>query len=1122
MGNDFSSSPSIDSDDDTSDKIAHAERPDQKSTSDGGYSEFFSSAGRTIGNATGVVCGSLSDTFDEAEESKKATKHIRRVRSRSPSISSSSRNKSKNKKRDDHTASEDDVELSAGGFLPTEDDESLQTNPMSALFARALLSEVTDNPGSMTPAEMTQREKKLLKAQERAKTASKEGIRPVGSSSRMNLNSRTIAPNLMSENRAQVRSSTDAPAQGKHRITIGLSLSRRHATLGHPETVTRQTSFDFNELQDREYKYVSSTDSSGWRAGGGESGAAVPIPSDGESSELDHANSSFSSSKQSQQQMHKVAAPDTVHIPIIHIDCDSTTAADNVIASIARGEVFIPHMSVLPEALGVNGVSPPDLVVRFGCERNDDIPPEQWPNWCLEFMHNQLYEYFAPLGAQWMKRPFQITLAKKVRWKTVKHMNKFFTESERVINAWRENGPQYLDPQLSYIEGGATPEEVARPHGIYLMRNGRPTNYFPPNFEPPYTTKMTRSLLSNVISKSWDKKRRDWTSEPMNRSVSASLLLSSMCGCHENQGFVAREATNHFSPVNNIIGGDFFGVNGLGEYNGELTSRAMQQHKHLPTSETSKKDADSKKGDGKRGRSSKKSQSTPQDSLSTQRTSSNKLLMSSEETPAHNDANKRPLQLDHRSENMREKDTIQSSTTENFNNGDMKDERKNAKESLPMPTTNINEGNTRNTDHYSSMEEKRASSSISQRRTNLAAEKIPEESEALPTMNNHDYLSGNQESTNDVRIINSNFEEDIAQSQSVTASEVTTGSSIGQSLGIVSVGESQTTVQIMNRSSTKFIEQERERRKEREVEREKERQKMDQLEMAIQEKMKLNQEKISDMNEYETKGREDRSTKGNQSSRSRSSSKKKKKGKKSKKEKKEKSRENTKLTTDKAFTEPLPQAPPQPSTLDVDSRIISDSMNSEKENASKKGPTSDSGTVENKMSTLRRDSSFLPLNLSNDPVTSNPKSNSASSPLRGVSAPYEITSQASMDYSLDTASLLGDGSLIGGQFAGDGSVITLGTNASENRSLLSCVTRSTIHDVSRQNRLSQGVNGGDEDDISLSLMASSSSGVEPVPTDEELFAVGWAKAMDPSSGSYYFFTLDRSTIVWDNPLAGSK
>jgi hypothetical protein len=471
---------------------------------------------------------------------------------------------------------------------------SKSANPTSALFARALVSEVTDNPKTMTPAAMAEREKKLLKAQARAKQVSKNsniaGPRPVGAPGGIGKpsvlhsianvipgfsgaygddeadtsNPSILPPNSLSENRAQVGSSNNSNnssnnsivgnAPGKHTITIGLSLSRRHS-IGHPDTTTRQTAFDFNELQDRQYKYVSSTDSSGWRAGGGERGGPQTAFTDEDNSfeEFGPPSSFNQSSQKSNQppgtpgaQTHKVAAPDTVHIPIIHIDAESPQAVDIIIAAIARGEVFIPHMEILPEALSVNGISPPDLVVRFGTERNDDVPPDEWPNWCLEFMHNQLFEYFQGMGARWMKRPFNITLAKKVRWKTVKHMNRYFAHAERVIDAWREKGPQYLDPQLAYIEGGATPEEVARPHGIYLLRNGVPTNYFAPNFDPPYTTKMTRSLLLNVLGKSWDKKRREWTSVPVPRLVTPSLLITTMCGgCGDNGsgGFMANEVT---------------------------------------------------------------------------------------------------------------------------------------------------------------------------------------------------------------------------------------------------------------------------------------------------------------------------------------------------------------------------------------------------------------------------------------------------------------------------------------------------------------------------------------------------------------------------------------------------
>ena len=442
-------------------------------------------------------------------------------------------------------------------------------NPTSVLLARALVSEVTDNPNTMTPAAMAERERRLLKAQEKAKV-SQNGSKPVGTMGQPNLvaslahaikgddsnpsspntgqSASVVPPNSMIENRAQVNTPERLKKQSanKHSVTIGLSLSRRNAAVGHADTVTRQTAFDFNELQDRQYKYVSSTDASGWMAGGGERGG-TSIASTEEGGMVSQTNVTSMLTSQGQ---HKLAAPDTVHIPIIQIDAESPAAVNAIVTALARGEVFIPHMSILPEALSVNGISPPDLVVRFGCERNDDVPPEEWPNWCLEFMHNQLYEYFKDQGAQWSPRPFQITLARKVRWKTVKHMNRYFAHAERVIDAWREKGPQYLDPQLSYIEDGATPEEVARPHGIYLLRNGVPTNYFAPNFDPPYTTKMTRSLLQNVLSKSWDKKRREWTSLPVPRLVTPTMLMASMCGCTDpNQGgFMANEVTSTNEP----------------------------------------------------------------------------------------------------------------------------------------------------------------------------------------------------------------------------------------------------------------------------------------------------------------------------------------------------------------------------------------------------------------------------------------------------------------------------------------------------------------------------------------------------------------------------------------------
>eukprot|EP00581_Thalassiosira_minuscula_P011658 CAMPEP_0183716718 /NCGR_PEP_ID=MMETSP0737-20130205/10513_1 /TAXON_ID=385413 /ORGANISM="Thalassiosira miniscula, Strain CCMP1093" /LENGTH=886 /DNA_ID=CAMNT_0025946013 /DNA_START=107 /DNA_END=2767 /DNA_ORIENTATION=+ len=345
--------------------------------------------------------------------------------------------------------------------------------------------------------------------------------------------------------KAAIEAAAARVAAGGADVVIGLCLSRKNPTLGHPNTVTRQTAFDFNELQDRDYKYVSSTDDSGWLAGGGERGDPYFDQSGGGSIISSKSEDSNGMKVKSFGAGHKIAAPDRVHIPIIQINAASSAVIEEIVSALARGEIFIPEVSILPETLSVNNTSPPDLQVRFGCEKNDDTPPEEWPNWCLEFLHNQLYDYFAPVGARWSKRPFRITLARKVRWMTVKHMNKYFARSEQVIHSWREKGPQYLQPPYSDDSSrGVILEEITRPHGIYLIQNGVPTNYFAPNFQPPYTTKMRRSLIKNVINKSWDSKHRDWLSEPMPLIRGPAQLISSVMGC-ANPG--------HLSPVEDAV-----------------------------------------------------------------------------------------------------------------------------------------------------------------------------------------------------------------------------------------------------------------------------------------------------------------------------------------------------------------------------------------------------------------------------------------------------------------------------------------------------------------------------------------------------------------------------------------
>ena len=52
---------------------------------------------------------------------------------------------------------------------------------------------------------------------------------------------------------------------------LGLSLSRNSAR-GHSDSVTHQTAFDLNEVIDRDYEFLMSSNDDGWLVGGGEPG----------------------------------------------------------------------------------------------------------------------------------------------------------------------------------------------------------------------------------------------------------------------------------------------------------------------------------------------------------------------------------------------------------------------------------------------------------------------------------------------------------------------------------------------------------------------------------------------------------------------------------------------------------------------------------------------------------------------------------------------------------------------------------------------------------------------------------------------------------------------------------
>ncbi len=119
---------------------------------------------------------------------------------------------------------------------------------------------------------------------------------------------------------------------------------------------------------------------------------------------------------------------------------------------------------------------------------------------------------------------------------------------------------------------------------------------------------------------------------------------------------------------------------------------------------------------------------------------------------------------------------------------------------------------------------------------------------------------------------------------------------------------------------------------------------------------------------------------------------------------------------------------------------------------------------------------------------------------RDLPSPAQATTM-SMNYSVDSASHFFRQPI---STANRGASIL--SAKTEDQSLISYVTRSTMGPAKNQ---------GASDDVSLSLLESKST---IVPSDEDLNAIGWAKAYDPNTESYYYFTLDRSKTVWENPL----
>jgi len=270
---------------------------------------------------------------------------------------------------------------------------------------------------------------------------------------------------------------------------LGLSLTR-HSELGCPDSITHQTAFDLNEVLDREYDFFASTNDDGWLVGGGEPGAP---------------------------KSYKLAAKDSAHVELMRI---STYRRDwggipkeEIIAAIESGKILIPQIEVVPTAVVANEDTPPEIEIRFDmdppCLNDSD---EQLPvNWALRFVHNQLFKLFE-FPNRFCPGPFHSTIVRKGQFWSAKHRDLYFQKCDSAIKKWREEGPKPLNEEGWDVDGKLLQDKNdGLNSGVWLFTDrDNITDFFKPNFLPPYNTPEKMEIIKRVLDEEWDEDTLSW------------------------------------------------------------------------------------------------------------------------------------------------------------------------------------------------------------------------------------------------------------------------------------------------------------------------------------------------------------------------------------------------------------------------------------------------------------------------------------------------------------------------------------------------------------------------------------------------------------------------------------
>jgi len=213
---------------------------------------------------------------------------------------------------------------------------------------------------------------------------------------------------------------------------LGLSLARK-SEQGHPESYTHQRAFDLNDVLDREYDFIFSTDDNGCLVGGGEPGP----PSS-----------------------YKLALKDSAHVEMMRIGNYRKewggVPQEDIIEVMKSGEILIPQIEVLPTAVVENSNYPSELEIRFDMEPqipDFDDPGAPLPvNWQLRFLHNQLFKRFL-FPSRFCPGAFHSPILRKAEFRSEKHREQYFDKCNNAIEAWRKKGAQPLNTESRDIDG---------------------------------------------------------------------------------------------------------------------------------------------------------------------------------------------------------------------------------------------------------------------------------------------------------------------------------------------------------------------------------------------------------------------------------------------------------------------------------------------------------------------------------------------------------------------------------------------------------------------------------------------------------------------------------------------